>query len=471
MNFRENPFASRNVVKTVSDFRGRSEILNFIIYRLSDNINLFGEPRIGRSSLLSFLVNERGARLLPGFGDILKQYRFISLDLQIIDRNETDFWRAIVDELHGSLKSPSSHQFSEESTFESGFAVSKRSASTYELVKTFESLIKASPEQVVVVFDNFDFITKFRPEEALQITDKLRAISQKLNRRISYLVGSIDSINILFEEKELIQPMSPFPSIFEYQVPLGLLEMTAVKEIISGAANESNIDPGTSDYGFQWLKANEDLIINLAGRHPDLVKRVCFYFYDAFLLEDTDVEKIMERVNTAEHVRFLFDSIVSRQKETKANKPYLEILKQVAEGAKLFSNNLLNEFSDLGLMETENEQPKIFSELFREYLLNNVQWANEDVQTQNPHFVGNNIKEVSLTPREQRLYDYLNDNIGELCSRQSLKNAIWGTALPGGDADLALEQLIKRLRFKIEVDDKNPQKLLTIRGKGYLLKR
>jgi pSer/pThr/pTyr-binding forkhead associated (FHA) protein len=75
---------------------------------------------------------------------------------------------------------------------------------------------------------------------------------------------------------------------------------------------------------------------------------------------------------------------------------------------------------------------------------------------------------VSLSPKEQALFDLLYRNASRVCSKQEIAEAVW----PEYQAevyDYQIERLVKRLREKLEPDLHNPVLLLTVRGRGYRL--
>ena len=79
-----------------------------------------------------------------------------------------------------------------------------------------------------------------------------------------------------------------------------------------------------------------------------------------------------------------------------------------------------------------------------------------------------NRKQVSLSPKEQVLFDLLHRNAGRVCSKQEIAQAVW----PEYQAevyDYQIESLVKRLREKIEPDPANPVLILTLHGRGYRL--
>lgn len=75
---------------------------------------------------------------------------------------------------------------------------------------------------------------------------------------------------------------------------------------------------------------------------------------------------------------------------------------------------------------------------------------------------------VSLSPKEQSLFDLLYRNVGRVCSKHEIAQAVW----PEYQAqvyDYQIESLVKRLREKLEPDPRHPVLIVTVRGRGYRL--
>lgn len=90
-----------------------------------------------------------------------------------------------------------------------------------------------------------------------------------------------------------------------------------------------------------------------------------------------------------------------------------------------------------------------------------------DPQTRRVYLDGREI--INLTKQEFRLLEYLYQNPEKICHRDEIIPAVW----EGGEegiSDEAIDQLVTRLRTKIEKDKSNPQHLLTIRGRGFAFK-
>lgn len=75
---------------------------------------------------------------------------------------------------------------------------------------------------------------------------------------------------------------------------------------------------------------------------------------------------------------------------------------------------------------------------------------------------------VTLAPKEFGLLAYLYEHKGEVCSKDDIGSAVW-PEYHEGVYDYQVENLIRRLRAKLEPDPANPQMLLTMRGLGYKL--
>jgi DNA-binding response OmpR family regulator len=75
---------------------------------------------------------------------------------------------------------------------------------------------------------------------------------------------------------------------------------------------------------------------------------------------------------------------------------------------------------------------------------------------------------VGLAPKEFALLAYLYERAGQVCSKDDIGEAVW-PEYHEGVYDYQVENLVRRLRSKLEPDPANPQLLLTVRGLGYKL--
>jgi len=75
---------------------------------------------------------------------------------------------------------------------------------------------------------------------------------------------------------------------------------------------------------------------------------------------------------------------------------------------------------------------------------------------------------VALSAKEFALLAYLYEHSGKVCSKDDIAAAVW-PEYHDSVYDYQVENLIRRLRAKLEADPSNPQLLLTVRGLGYKL--
>jgi DNA-binding response OmpR family regulator len=79
-----------------------------------------------------------------------------------------------------------------------------------------------------------------------------------------------------------------------------------------------------------------------------------------------------------------------------------------------------------------------------------------------------NRRLVTLSPKEFALVSFLYDNRGKVCSKEEIGRAVWAE-YQSGVFDYQIENLVRRLRMKIEANPNTPLLLVTIRGLGYKL--
>ncbi len=75
---------------------------------------------------------------------------------------------------------------------------------------------------------------------------------------------------------------------------------------------------------------------------------------------------------------------------------------------------------------------------------------------------------IQLSPKEFALMAYLYENRGKVCSKDEIGRTVW-SEYQAGIYDYQIENLIRRLRTKIESDANMPVLLITVRGLGYKL--
>jgi FHA domain len=79
-------------------------------------------------------------------------------------------------------------------------------------------------------------------------------------------------------------------------------------------------------------------------------------------------------------------------------------------------------------------------------------------------------KQVMLSRKEYDLIACLESAAGRTCGRDELIAAAWPEAIdPAGVSDAAVDQLVHRLRQKVERDPTRPERIVSRKGFGYML--
>lgn len=79
--------------------------------------------------------------------------------------------------------------------------------------------------------------------------------------------------------------------------------------------------------------------------------------------------------------------------------------------------------------------------------------------------------ESPLSRKEFDVIELLAQKRGEVCSKDDIAAAGWPEREAGDVGDQEIEQSIRRLRLRIELDPSQPQHIINVRGHGYKLAR
>jgi pSer/pThr/pTyr-binding forkhead associated (FHA) protein len=79
-------------------------------------------------------------------------------------------------------------------------------------------------------------------------------------------------------------------------------------------------------------------------------------------------------------------------------------------------------------------------------------------------------KQKKLSRKEYELLLFLYKNAGDVCSRDRIIEAVWSESKdPSAISDATIDQLIHRLREKVEQDPTNPARIISKKAFGYML--
>ena len=142
------------------------------------------------------------------------------------------------------------------------------------------------------------------------------------------------------------------------------------------------------------------------------------------------------------------------------------------------SDILLNTFEDpavdryleaTGLVKDKQIQIPLFEKFVQQLNVIAKDTKEKIVYDENTNSIrkGKAVLSDSLTSSEFRLLRYLLQNQERVVERDEIISIVWaGVKSTAGITDQAVDQLIFRLRRKIEDDPNNPRHLQTVKGRG-----
>lgn len=218
-------------------------------------------------------------------------------------------------------------------------------------------------------------------------------------------------------------------------------------------------DKGASAFIFSQVekvlgkKLNEEeknKLAKLTGGHTKLLK-VCA---ENVLLEKTpvDINSLLAKQIIKASLFELWLFLTPQEQQVLASKSHLP-------GETDFLENI-------GLLSDEKFTIPLFEEFVKQIA---------STQKQEPFFFNPQTREITkgsmvlsdlLSPLEFRLLRFLVENKERIIERDEIINSVWDTKSVEGVTDQAIDQLIFRLRKKIEDNPNNPKHLQTIKGRG-----
>lgn len=84
-------------------------------------------------------------------------------------------------------------------------------------------------------------------------------------------------------------------------------------------------------------------------------------------------------------------------------------------------------------------------------------------------FVGEKEIDPPLSPPQYRLLELLYSNMGSICTREQVIEAVWPDVIGEGVSEQAIDALVRRLRDRIAEVDPEWQYIVTMRGHGFRL--
>ena len=315
-------------------------------------------------------------------------------------------------------------------------------------------LAEEAERQVVLLLDEFD--APFQQLEARFFLN-LRALRDKHAQRLVYVVATDRPLREVRQEPEVDE----FCELFAHRTRLlALLPPQEASWLLHKFAGEDGVSLSPEDEDFIWQQA---------GGHPGLLQAVYRVMAQAMRPDDP----------------------FWRLQEYRAVRAQLEDDPVVrAECAKLWNQLSAEEQRALILLERGGmekvprsldaqgivREGAIFSNSFEGFvrhqgLILRPRGEGVRVDVESGHVWVDGQLIPPLTELEYRLLLLLYGRLGDICTKDQIADAVWGTDYVEVVDDARIDKLVSRLRQKIEPQPGEPHYVTTIRGRGYRLVR
>lgn len=433
-----------------SRFAELEKVIGFI--KQGNSCQIVGIPGVGQSTILKLLAYNRNVRL-KHLGENQKQFHFVLTNFSEVRRRPlVDVVKFIFLSLVDSLRYRGLQE-----EYEKTFAIFKESIALNDELVLFEGLKQALDvlvhgKQLTVVF-LFDRFEEYVP----MVTDEFFGGLRVLRNRAKYQFSVVFSTTRPLED--LVEPIimaEYYEFLAGHTVYLPLMDKPGVEFRMQHleSITEKKLKPKL-----------HDLILEVTSGLGKLVK----VSTELALTDDQDlpveknelVKALLKRKRIQHPLMSIWQAFTPSEQDFLLSKPGSyensdQDYKYLANVGLLYENTLaiplLNEFLQTSLVDTEKAQQA-------EQIVYDVT-TNEIKQ-------GSDIISDRLTSSEFKLLRFLVEHTDQVVERDSIINAVWKEAVStAGVTDQALDQLLFRVRRKIEEDPNNPQHIQTVKGRG-----
>lgn len=417
------------------------KIINLI--KAGNSSQIIGIPGIGRSNLLGLLAYNRGARQLHLGRDEYKKFHFVLINFSEIRKKEyvevvKFFFISIIDSL--KEREMEEEYIKVQNLLKEALEIPDKQVLLQALKKTVDFLANEKNLTLIFLIDRFEeYIPTLIPEF---FTD-LRA----LRNRAKYKFSVVFSCN------------RPIEEMLEPTVYIDFYEFLEGNDIYLPLKDEASLN-----FRIEFLQSNSDKklpkekideILGLTSGHGKLTR----LSLETCLSEEFE-GNLSSYLLSKSKIQILFN----------------EIWKSLTpEEQKVLISGSLHLACDYLKNVHLVEDNKISIPLFEEF----IKKENQKLSSQSSQKIaydeisheikrGEIIISEGLTSSEFKLLKFFIKNPEKILGRDDVVNTVWADLSSTiGVSEQALDQLIFRLRKKIEENPNNPVHIQTIKGRGF----
>ncbi|NTV30749.1 hypothetical protein HGA91_02090 [candidate division WWE3 bacterium] len=312
-------------------------------------------------------------------------------------------------------------------------------------IEQFVTWAAKQRKRYVIIFDRFEKALAHLPN---LFFDTLRSMVVQSNRHVTMVISlnqPIESIRDIQDIDQFYTLVAPFTFYLE---PFDEKEANYYIEYKSNAR------------GLHLNSDEIDTVYEITGGHNRMI--------DAYIYQLTAIEhgSFKEKLTSAAHhetVIFQCQRILNVLTESQQ-----KAIQRLVVGLHLTERDQL-ELKKLSQLGVINEKKKVFSSRLADFITENHPALYLDDVTGEVYKKGVRIDDI-FTPNEYKFFRYMYEHHGRVIDRDEIAEAVWEVRKEQGVSDEAIDQLVSRLRDKVETDKYNPKHLITVRGRGFQLK-
>jgi len=395
------------------------------------SVVLIGMKRVGISNFLRFFLNHKEiAKTYIADGN---SHLFIAVDLNdMVEREIFPFWiltlKRILDSVENSSLKAQTKKYIERLFLDS--MQSKDTFLTIESVK--KSLTKITEENILptVFFIRFDRLKEIvTPELFANLQGLKDAADQKVSYVFTSFRGLTDIAPSVFTKSSI--------SLFAQNMYIKPAEAKDAKIIF-----ETYMDK----YRLSLSDSLEKSLFEIIDGYIQYLQLALISFKESGV-KLKNKEEIFDFLATDERITLQSEELWESLNNSEQNVLLKLEKKQNISSEERKSASYL---WDSGFVAEKNI---IFSPLFGYYL-------------QEKQLTNKNTANIDLSKKENLLFSYLKDRVGNICEREEIVQAVWAEVEEFGVSDWAIDRLVARLRVKLK-SQKSKFEIQTIKTRGY----
>lgn len=393
-------------------------------------VELVGMKRVGINNFLRFFLFHK---------HIEKKNVFIFVDLNdLVERELFAFWRLTLKRIADATDSYVEKKEVKQkiSSIFLRTLQSRDTFLTYDGVKEALGLLVRAGYLPTIFFTRFD---RLRDIVSLEFFDNLKSIRDAADQKVAYVFTSYRELSQLFPqvvENELL-------SRFLYTIYIKPLSQTDQKAMIDILLNK---------YLVKLPQEIKDMVLRISGGHAQYLHLFVLVSIEMLKKQQEITEKsFVKKLLYDERINFLSDELwdsLTRDEQ--------EILKKIVAKKNISDEKKQSTqyLWDTGFVVEKNKTDTIFNQLFAAYI--------EKIGQQQE----NNT--IEFSKKENALFQLLKHNLNAVCTREKIEESVWPEYKEYGVSDWTIDQLVARLRNKLE-RQKSHFEIVTIRTQGYKL--